>query len=46
MTDPAAAGRGLAARLRRMFEAIDVALCKLNRIQFDAPWKERGTRRC
>ena len=46
MSDPAAASRRLGARLRSMFEAIDVALCKLNRIQFDAPWKERGAGRC
>ncbi|WP_263854083.1 hypothetical protein [Sphingomonas parva] len=31
----------LAARLRRSLAALDAAFCKLNRIQFAAPWKER-----
>ena len=26
----------------RLVETIRLALCKLNQIQFDAPWKPRG----
>lgn len=32
MTDP----------IRRLLEAIDLAFCKLNRIQFSAPWATRS----
>ena len=31
--------RGLAAQLARALEWIDIIFCKLNRIQFSAPWK-------
>ena len=38
-TEPA----GLRAWLRHSLEAIDLAFCKLNRIQWDAPWRgQRG----
>ncbi len=30
--------RGLAAALRRFAESARLALCKLNEIQFSAPW--------
>ena len=38
--------RGVLASLRRALSAIDVAFCKLNRIQYDAPWRSGETRRC
>ncbi|HYJ30547.1 MAG TPA: hypothetical protein VEW25_09430 [Allosphingosinicella sp.] len=44
MTTPAR--RGFLASLRRGLAAIDVAFCKLNRIQYDAPWRSGETRRC
>ena len=36
--------RGLAAWLRRTIDSIELVFCKLNRIQFSAPWKpeQRG----
>ena len=34
----------IAAALRRAFEAAAVAFCKLNRIQFSAPWNPRPGR--
>ena len=30
----------LAALLRRAIDSIDLTFCKLNRIQFSAPWKQ------
>jgi|GEM_PF-2890648 len=38
--------RGVLASLRRALASIDVAFCKLNRIQYDAPWRSGETRRC
>jgi hypothetical protein len=38
--------RGLLASIRRALAAIDVAFCKLNRIQYDAPWRSGETHRC
>lgn len=29
----------MARKLNDLIETIRIALCKLNRIQFDAPWK-------
>ena len=34
-------GRGFLAALRRLAEAIRVALCKQNEVQFRAPWNPR-----
>ena len=45
MTVPAR-NRGLIASLRRALAAIDLAFCKLNRIQFEAPWRPDEPRRC
>ena len=36
---------GLGALLRRAIDSIDLTFCKLNRIQFSAPWKQ-DTRGC
>lgn len=36
----------LSAALRRTLREIDVTFCKLARIQFDAPWRERDTTPC
>ena len=35
---------GLLGWLRRNLEAIDLVFCKLNRIQFDAPWRRQHGR--
>ena len=35
----------ITGRLRRAVAAMDLAFCKLNRIQFAAPWKEPPGRR-
>lgn len=32
--------------LGRLFETIRVSLCKLNQIQFEAPWNPRHRGRC
>ena len=32
------------SRLNQLIETIRVALCKLNEIQFDAPWNPRAGR--
>ena len=37
---------GFLASVRRALAAIELALCKLNRIQFDAPWRTGQTRGC
>jgi hypothetical protein len=29
----------MTSKLSELFETIRIALCKLNQIQFDAPWK-------
>jgi hypothetical protein len=34
---------GLSARLRRLIDDTALAFCKLNRIQFEAPWRDRRT---
>ena len=39
-------GRGLLASLRRGLAALDHGFCKLNRIQYDAPWRTAETHRC
>lgn len=44
MTAPTS--RGFLASLRRALAAIDLAFCKLNRIQYDAPWRAGETHRC
>jgi hypothetical protein len=36
-----AADGGFLAALRRLTETIRVGLCKLNQIEFDAPWNPR-----
>ena len=38
--------RGFGALLRRILADIELAFCKLNRIQFDAPWRTDQTHRC
>jgi len=40
------AQNGLIAALRRGLASLDQAFCKLNRIQFDAPWREDRAGRC
>lgn len=34
------------ASIRRALAAIDVAFCKLNRIQYDAPWRRERRGGC
>lgn len=38
--------RSATASLRRVLAAIDLVFCKLNRIQFEAPWRTDVARRC
>ncbi len=38
--------RGFLASLRRALAALDHGFCKLNRIQYDAPWRSREAHRC
>ena len=38
--------RGFLASLRRALAALDHGFCKLNRIQYDAPWRSGEARRC
>lgn len=40
MTNPATPN-GLFAAFRRMIEALDLGFCKLNRIQWQAPWRRQ-----
>ena len=44
MTIPARTG--LLATLRRAVAALDQGFCKLNRIQFAAPWRNETASRC
>ncbi|HEX9933183.1 MAG TPA: hypothetical protein VGB08_10115 [Allosphingosinicella sp.] len=37
---------GFLASVRRALAAIDAGFCKLNRIQFDAPWRTERRGRC
>lgn len=36
----------LLATVRRALVALDLAFCKLNRIQFEAPWRSDRASRC
>ena len=38
--------RNALGTLRRALAAIDLVFCKLNRIQFEAPWRSDAPRRC
>lgn len=42
MSHPATADRGFVAALRRLAATISFSLCKLNEIEFSAPWKPAG----
>ena len=33
-------------RLRQSLASLEHAFCKLNRIQYDAPWKDPSAHRC
>ena len=37
---------GFIAAIRRGLAALDQGFCKLNRIQYDAPWRTERTSRC
>ena len=37
---------GFAAALGRLLATIDLGFCKLNRIQFSAPWRTERRGRC
>ena len=36
----------LLGSIRRALAAIDLVFCKLNRIQFEAPWRSDAAHRC
>ena len=38
--------RSFPSFVRRALDVLDLAFCKLNRIQFEAPWRPEETRRC
>ena len=38
--------RAYSSALRRTIAALDLALCKLHHIEFDAPWKEQRRPGC
>ena len=42
MTRSTDSGHGLLAALRRLAATISFGLCKLNEIEFSAPWKPAG----
>jgi hypothetical protein len=46
MTSKAQPNGGLFATLRHFLTAFEESMCKLNRIQFSAPWQSENKRGC